>query len=143
MLSVDLKKSATNYPNLGNSFNESDDEKSFSKTANKKDLVLPSLKIQNPLNLNISADLIKSEEEKPEENKVDNQRPKMYNYFFCYILFNMLLYGHYNFIIFFCIIKFLNCNSYRVKIYKKPKNPNKEMMNTEVNSTIRVPTLNK
>ena len=77
MLSVDFKKN-TNYPNLGNSFNESDEERSLNNTVNKKDLVLPSLKIQNPLNLNISADLIKSDEEKPEEMKIENQKPKMY-----------------------------------------------------------------
>lgn len=77
MLSVDFKKNSTNYPNLGNSFNnESDDERSFSNTYNKKDLVLPSLKIQNPLNLNISADLIKTDDEFQEEKKMD-QKPKM------------------------------------------------------------------
>jgi len=76
MLSVDFKKN-TYYPNLGNSFNESDDERSFNNTGNKKDLVLPSLKIQNPLNLNISADLIKTDDERLEENKMENQKPKM------------------------------------------------------------------
>ncbi len=79
MLSVDFKKNGTNYPNLANSFNESDDERSFQNiNNNKRELVLPSLKIQNPLNLNISADLIKTDDEKPEEVKMDTQKPKMY-----------------------------------------------------------------
>lgn len=78
MFSVDLKKTGTNHPNLANSFNnESDDEQSFNYTHNKKDLILPSLKIQNPLNLNISADLIKTDDELPEEKKMDEQKPKM------------------------------------------------------------------
>lgn len=78
MLSVDFKKNVTNYPNLANSFNnDSDDERSFSNTNNKKDLILPTLKIQNPLNLNISADLIKTDDEMTEENKMDYQKPKM------------------------------------------------------------------
>ncbi len=78
MLSVDFKKTGTNYPNFANSFNnESDDERSFSNTNNKKDLILPSLKIQNPLNLNISADLIKTDDDLSEEKKMDLQKPKM------------------------------------------------------------------
>lgn len=76
MLSVDVRRSNSN---LGQSFNMSDDENSVTNiTTNKKDLILPSLKIQNPLNLNISADLIKSEDEKPEQIKIDKQKPKMY-----------------------------------------------------------------
>jgi hypothetical protein len=77
MLSVDFKKTGINYPNLGNSFYESDDERSFSNTHNKKDLILPSLKIQNPLNLNISADLIKTDDELLEDKKMDQHKPKM------------------------------------------------------------------
>jgi len=77
MLSLDFKKNATNYPNMANSFNESDDERSLSHAKNKQDFVLPSLKIQNPLNLNISADLIKTDDEKHEEIKSDPQQPKM------------------------------------------------------------------
>lgn len=77
MLSVDFKRDNTNYPNLAKSFQESDDERSFSNTKMKQDLILPSLKIQNPLNLNISADLIKTDDEKTEEMKMESQRPKM------------------------------------------------------------------
>lgn len=78
LLSVDFKKNSTNYLNLANtSFHEnSDDEKSFNNNY-KKDLILPSLKIQNPLNLNISADLIRTDDEKQEEIKTDAHKPRM------------------------------------------------------------------
>lgn len=75
MLSVDFKK--TSYPgHPGNSIYESDEEGNIQHNNNKRELVLPSLKIQNPLNLNISADLIKTDDELPDQEKIDN-KPKM------------------------------------------------------------------
>jgi hypothetical protein len=100
MLSVDFKKTGMNYPGFNsNSIYESDDEGSFHNPNNKRELVLPSLKIQNPLNLNISADLMKTDDENTDQDKIEN-KPKMYkiknNYFFCFLLF----------LIFNCIISY-------------------------------------
>lgn len=76
MLSVDFKKTGMNYPHNGNSIYESDEEGNYPNPNNKRELVLPSLKIQNPLNLNISADLIKTDDENTDQEKIDS-RPKM------------------------------------------------------------------
>ena len=77
MLSVDFKKTGMNYPGPhGNSIYESDEENNYQNHTNKRELVLPSLKIQNPLNLNISADLMKSEDDNVEPDKVEI-KPKM------------------------------------------------------------------
>jgi hypothetical protein len=78
MLSVDFKKTGMNYPgHNGNSIYESDEDGTFHGNPNmRRELVLPSLKIQNPLNLNISADLIKTDDERSDADKIDN-RPKM------------------------------------------------------------------
>lgn len=82
MLSVDFKKTGINYHGQnGNSIYESDDEGSFHNPNNKRELVLPSLKIQNPLNLNISADLIKTDDEHSDQEKIEN-KPRMY--IFCF-----------------------------------------------------------
>ena len=82
MLSVDFKKTGMNYPgHNGNSIYESDEEGSFHNPGlggnNKRELILPSLKIQNPLNLNISADLLKTDNEDTDEEQIEH-KPKMY-----------------------------------------------------------------
>ena len=78
MMNVDSNKRNENKFIVGNlksfSHENSDEEKSFSY---KKDIILPTLKIQNPLNFNISGDLLKSDEDNDSLLIRENQKPKM------------------------------------------------------------------
>lgn len=77
-MNVDANKINENKFMKGNfksySNENSDEEKSF---LYKKDIILPTLKIQNPLNFNISGDLLKSDEDNDSQFIRENQKPKM------------------------------------------------------------------
>lgn len=86
MLNVDIKKSNTAYngeqPNTDNEASADEEFRASQTNMGKKNLVLPHLRVTNPLALNNSTDLVKSDDENGnlnlmEENKNDNYKPKM------------------------------------------------------------------
>jgi len=87
MLNVDIKKNNTVYngeqPNTDNEASVEEEFRGSQTNMGKKNLVLPHLRGTNPLGLNNSTELIKSDNEDSnnnnvlEENKNDNYKPKM------------------------------------------------------------------
>jgi hypothetical protein len=86
MLNVDIKKSNTAYngeqPNTDNEASADEEFRASQSNIGKKNLILPHLRITNPMALNNSIDLVKSEDENGninlmEENKNESYNPKM------------------------------------------------------------------
>jgi len=86
MLNVDIKKSNTAYngelPNTDNEASADEEFRASQSNIGKKNLILPHLRITNPMALNNSTDLVKSEDENGninlmEENKNESYKPKM------------------------------------------------------------------
>lgn len=86
MLNVDIKKGNTAYnaeqPGTDNEGSADEEFRASQSNMGKKNLILPHLRVTNPMGLNNSTDLAKSEDENGnlgllEENKNDTYKPKM------------------------------------------------------------------